>query len=1114
VLDGVLRTAARPPGCRIVIVLDQLEGITASQAAGAQIDAFVRIMRALGDRSIPLFAVMVLRSDAFPAVASTVRMPPHSVHEVGLGPLDVADLARIIEEPARVDGIEIDAGLSAQMAADSGGVSALPLLSFAVRQMYDKGGKRRLLTADYEQLGGVRNAVIGQLAFLADPNVDQSELRALAKGFGALVMTTREGGFVRRTAAWSEFEPGAHRLLEELVARRILHRSASGGGDLVELAHESLITSWPTLAEWVAENGDLLKWRQSFQDIVNRWVAEDRPDDHLVTGRQLNDAAWWLDRRPEALREQDRSFISRSLEREHRERRRQEKLLRRTEALRRAAVAERLIAHPFGAETTAPLHLAIDSLELHPTTDGDRALRTVLGLTPDVVQLESDPQVRSMAIGPDGRFWVSGHAAGHCRLHGARDDALVAEFVHRPEPTDPAQTMVTTWTGIDRGPEPVPAVTWLGFSGLGTRLVAGCADGVVYMLGVPDMQPLWRATVDGGLTALSVDPTGSVVAVGTEDGHVVVLDAESGEVVRRVQHRAAVVDVAVAPDGSRLAALDGHGLLTLAATRGEEDVRSAGFRWSTPSGATQASVGFSSDGSSLAVAGYGCTVFELPAGTRLTTLLPDTAVSAVAFDPTGAKLAVVDWHRTTRVFDVRSGIELVANEAELMYVHGTAIAVSPDGRSVAVGYDSGHVHVYDAERGREQARVDLGGAGAKSIEFSPDGTSVYVLAGGRIHRMSREHGSTVEEFEFEQGVLSVASAPRATDPTFVVGARSGEAIFLRGDTMWWIRHKEAVRAVAADHLGRHLATAGDDGLCVVFDTVSEAIVVERRVSVSPAPGKYTPRDLPVVCGLSISADGCRLLVASRAGALEVLDLPNSSVAVRIVREEGIRGAGLSPSGRFLALAVPGSFEVFELGDSSDPTFRWRNEIRPDHLARIAFSADDRLVSWSEGFRTSVHAVCDGEIVFDGPGNVAPRCAFSPDGRKFALSVVDRTVRIHDTTTWAETARYQQDGDGWSLAFSPDGRLLAAGTDSRWTYVWDTGTNKEVCRLDPGYVWDVAFGPGGQTLLTGSSNGRASIFPVTARGLIELARKRAMREPDERERRQFWSAGSTIESDFE
>ena len=81
-------------------------------------------------------------------------------------------------------------------------------------------------------------------------------------------------------------------------------------------------------------------------------------------------------------------------------------------------------------------------------------------------------------------------------------------------------------------------------------------------------------------------------------------------------------------------------------------------------------------------------------------------------------------------------------------------------------------------------------------------------------------------------------------------------------------------------------------------------------------------------------------------------------------------------------------------------------------------------------------------------------------------------------------------------------------------MWDTGTNTEVCRLDPGYVWDVALGPGGQTLLTGSSNGRASIFPVTARGLIELARKRAMREPDERERRQFWSAGSTIESDFE
>ena len=78
------------------------------------------------------------------------------------------------------------------------------------------------------------------------------------------------------------------------------------------------------------------------------------------------------------------------------------------------------------------------------------------------------------------------------------------------------------------------------------------------------------------------------------------------------------------------------------------------------------------------------------------------------------------------------------------------------------------------------------------------------------------------------------------------------------------------------------------------------------------------------------------------------------------------------------------------------------------------------------------------------------------------------------------------------------------------------TNQEVCRVDPGYVWGVAFGPGGQTLLTGSSNGRASIFPITARGLIDLARQstRDARTRQERERHQYWSAGRTTESDFE
>jgi hypothetical protein len=61
VLDAVLRTAARPPGCRVVVVLDQLEGMTASQTPEAEIGAFVRILRAVVDRSVPLFAGQCLR---------------------------------------------------------------------------------------------------------------------------------------------------------------------------------------------------------------------------------------------------------------------------------------------------------------------------------------------------------------------------------------------------------------------------------------------------------------------------------------------------------------------------------------------------------------------------------------------------------------------------------------------------------------------------------------------------------------------------------------------------------------------------------------------------------------------------------------------------------------------------------------------------------------------------------------------------------------------------------------------------------------------------------------------------------------------------------------------
>ena len=161
-------------------------------------------------------------------------------------------------------------------------------------------------------------------------------------------------------------------------------------------------------------------------------------------------------------------------------------------------------------------------------------------------------------------------------------------------------------------PEPVPAVTALGFNGIGTRLVAGCADGVVYMLGVPACGTVARN--GGGWSDRTEVRSGRFGgSCRYRRRHVAVPGRRVG---RGGPPRAApgrrCVDVAVAPDGNQVAALDDHGLLTLAVTRGQEQVRFAVFR-----PGTEAFVEVQRRRYTLAVAGYGCTVFEMPAGTPL-----------------------------------------------------------------------------------------------------------------------------------------------------------------------------------------------------------------------------------------------------------------------------------------------------------------------------------------------------------------------------------------------------------------------------------------------------------------------------------------------------------------
>ena len=239
-----LRQAAGRREATVVVTVDQFEeALVASDEARA----FLCLVRALADDPQgPAIVIATLRSDFLGDLQTHPALQGVASETLSLGPLALHGLVEVIEGPARIAGIELDAGLTQMLLADTAADDGLPLLAFALRELWEQEGAAGRFTVEtYRALGGLHGSVAraaeAVLAREALPPEQENELRF---AFLAMARLGESGQYLRQAVPWQRLPASIHPLLERFVSARLLVSSSENNERVLEVAHEALFRVW------------------------------------------------------------------------------------------------------------------------------------------------------------------------------------------------------------------------------------------------------------------------------------------------------------------------------------------------------------------------------------------------------------------------------------------------------------------------------------------------------------------------------------------------------------------------------------------------------------------------------------------------------------------------------------------------------------------------------------------------------------------------------------------------------------------------------------------------------------------------------------------------------